>query len=217
MGNGAVMGGGETAVVTGEGEAAAAATLAMAWRSAWATLLRADQRFCTPTGRCERHGVGEAVVAVLGACMREGLVEPGFVTKEQVPMLCVCSSMPFMSVVFCCLLFVVLLFFLFRRAYGCIVRARGVTFWVLSTKPLGADKLELGRRWHLKELYTSQVLLSGNRRFEPFVELLSCPPDQASSLVMQVVQMSQYPQTPPAWGMHLGNLVHRCVGSDQIR
>ena len=58
--------------------------LCASWRSVWATLLRADLRFSNPTGRCERGGVGEAVVAVLGACMREQLVEPGFVTKEQV-------------------------------------------------------------------------------------------------------------------------------------
>lgn len=55
-----------------------------AWRSAWGTLLRADLRFSNPTVRCQRDGVGEAVVAVLGACMREKLLEPGFVTKEQV-------------------------------------------------------------------------------------------------------------------------------------
>lgn len=67
----------------GEG-AGAAGPLFAAWRSVWATLLRADQRFSNPTARCERNGVGEAVVAVLGACMRERLVEPGLVTKEQV-------------------------------------------------------------------------------------------------------------------------------------
>lgn len=55
-----------------------------AWRSAWGTLLRADLRFSNPTVRCQRDGVGEAVVAVLGACLREKLLEPGFVTKEQV-------------------------------------------------------------------------------------------------------------------------------------
>ena len=66
------------------GAAGAAAMLCGAWRSAWGTLLRADLRFSNPTGRCQRDGVGEAVVAVLGACMREQLLEPGFVTKEQV-------------------------------------------------------------------------------------------------------------------------------------
>ncbi|CAM9798585.1 unnamed protein product, partial [Laminaria digitata] len=73
-------------VVRNEAVAAAGAAEAMlcaAWRSAWGTLLRADLRFSNPTGRCQRDGVGEAVVAVLGACMREQLVEPGFVTKEQ--------------------------------------------------------------------------------------------------------------------------------------
>ena len=63
---------------------AAALSLCGAWRSAWGTLLRADLRFSNPTGRCQRGGVGEAVVAVLGACMREKLLGPGFVTKEQV-------------------------------------------------------------------------------------------------------------------------------------
>ena len=76
----------EAAVTAGVAAAAAATTGALlaSWRSVWATLLRADLRFSNPTGRCERGGIGEAVVAVLGACMREGLVEPGFVTKEQV-------------------------------------------------------------------------------------------------------------------------------------
>ncbi len=69
---------------TAAAAAAAAEALCAAWRPVWATLLRADLRFSNPTGRCERGGVGEAVVAVLGACMRERLMEPGFVTKEQV-------------------------------------------------------------------------------------------------------------------------------------
>eukprot|EP00903_Cladosiphon_okamuranus_P016144 g14899.t1 len=67
----------------GQGAAATAEALRAAWRSVWATLLRADLRFSNPTGRCDKGGIGEAVVAVLGACMREGLVEPGLVTKEQ--------------------------------------------------------------------------------------------------------------------------------------
>lgn len=86
----AVMAGGRTrgaATATATTAAAAAAAgeaLCASWRSVWATLLRADLRFSNPTGRCEKGGIGEAVVAVLGACMREQLVEPGFVTKEQV-------------------------------------------------------------------------------------------------------------------------------------
>lgn len=76
----------------GYGGSDAVEALGVAWRTAWSTLLRADQRFCSLTGRCERSGVGEAVVAVLGACMREGLVEAGLVTKEQVGyFVCMCA------------------------------------------------------------------------------------------------------------------------------
>lgn len=98
-GGGASPGAAEVVVGGGRGRGAAGATtmttaavaeaaeaLCATWRSVWATLLRADLRFSNPTGRCEKGGVGEAVVAVLGACMREQLVEPGFVTKEQVGM-----------------------------------------------------------------------------------------------------------------------------------
>lgn len=74
--------GGERGLGGGEGEGAVA--LSAAWRLTWGTLLRADLRFSNPTVMCERGGVGEAVAAVLGACMRERLVDPGFVTKEQV-------------------------------------------------------------------------------------------------------------------------------------
>lgn len=65
------------------------AKLSAAWRSAWGTLLGADQRLSNLTSRCERGGLGEAVVAVLGTCMRERLVESAFVTKEQVRSCCV--------------------------------------------------------------------------------------------------------------------------------
>lgn len=89
VGGGCGSGGGRALGATaGVAATAAAATAAEAlrgsWRSVWATLLRADLRFSNPTGRCENGGIGEAVVAVLGTCMRERLVEPGFVTKEQV-------------------------------------------------------------------------------------------------------------------------------------
>lgn len=80
VGAGGGGGGGGGAGVGSLGSSA----LSAAWRAAWGTLLRADLRFSNPTLRCERGGVGEAVVAVLGACMRERLVEPGLVTKEQV-------------------------------------------------------------------------------------------------------------------------------------
>lgn len=65
------------------GRETATVALCTAWRAVWGTLLRVDQRFSSATGRCEAGGIGEAVVAVLGACMRERLVEPAFVTKEQ--------------------------------------------------------------------------------------------------------------------------------------
>lgn len=63
---------------------AATALLASAWRCAWDTLLRADLHFSHCTATCERGGTGEAVVAILGACLREDLLDPGFATKEQV-------------------------------------------------------------------------------------------------------------------------------------
>lgn len=55
-----------------------------AWRLTWGTIFHTDQRFSNLTSRCERGTVGEAVVALLGACMRERLVDSAFVTKEQV-------------------------------------------------------------------------------------------------------------------------------------
>lgn len=68
----------------GMGKGAAAVSLSAAWRSAWDTLLRADMQFSNPTARCKRGSVGEAVVAVLRACMRERLLDSAFVTKKQV-------------------------------------------------------------------------------------------------------------------------------------
>lgn len=91
-----------------------------AWRSAWGTLLRADLRFSNPTGRCQRDGVGEAVVAVLGACMREKLLEPGFVTKEQVG-----AGMP------CFVVSMVRSFFSISR--GSFARSRGRRFHGTNT------------------------------------------------------------------------------------